>query len=240
MKLLVLLLIAFAPFLAKAACFPETDLYLTTSLTAGGIDQAVFNAQLDAVYKTYSSEVKKHGYDLYFNRLWENGTVNSDTDVEGHRWVINSYGGLARYPGMTADAYRLVACHELGHHLGGAPHYTDNDWASVEGEADYFATLRCLKETGLSRARIKAAAQSMADVMASLAGDYRPSPFSPDQSVVVKTYEDHPRAQCRLDTYLAGNNCRDQGPLSDKDARVHSCYDYQKMVGVRPRCWFAP
>jgi hypothetical protein len=39
----------------------------------------------------------------------------------------------------------LVVCHETGHHLGGAPRYNGTDWASNEGQADYFGTLKCMR-----------------------------------------------------------------------------------------------
>lgn len=61
------------------------------------------------------------------------------------------YGGLARHPLMTEDAFAVVVCHELGHHLGGAPKKrmafaVDPKWASNEGESDYFAGLKCLRK----------------------------------------------------------------------------------------------
>ena len=30
------------------------------------------------------------------------------------------FGGLAGHETITTDAFALVACHELGHHIGGA------------------------------------------------------------------------------------------------------------------------
>ena len=46
---------------------------------------------------------------------------------------------------ISADAFALIACHEIGHHLGGAPKYR-GQWAANEGQADYFATLKCMRE----------------------------------------------------------------------------------------------
>ncbi|MDO9183353.1 MAG: hypothetical protein Q7U04_13145 [Bacteriovorax sp.] len=67
------------------------------------------------------------------------------------------YGGLARHPLMTEEAFAVVVCHELGHHLGGAPKKRqsfsiDPLWSSNEGEADYFSSLKCLRKffTGLN------------------------------------------------------------------------------------------
>ena len=39
-------------------------------------------------------------------------------------------------------------CHEIGHHIGGAPKkrsWWGSAWATNEGQADYFATLKCLR-----------------------------------------------------------------------------------------------
>lgn len=58
------------------------------------------------------------------------------------------YGGLARHPVMNADGMMMVACHKMGHHLGGAPKidgWFGPGWASNEGEADYFSSLRCMR-----------------------------------------------------------------------------------------------
>ena len=52
---------------------------------------------------------------------------------------------LARHKTITTDGFALVACHEIGPHIGGAPRYAGEDWASNEGQADYFATLKCLR-----------------------------------------------------------------------------------------------
>lgn len=45
---------------------------------------------------------------------------------------------------MSLDGYTLIACHEIGHHVGGAPLFT-NGQMSVEGEADYFGNLKCMR-----------------------------------------------------------------------------------------------
>ena len=108
-----------------------------------GITESDFTKAIDTVIAIYSPIVKAHGANLVINRLWADATVNSDTSVEGTDWIVNAYGGLARFQNMTYDAYVAVLCHELGHHLGGFPHYPGNDaWASNEGEADYFATMK--------------------------------------------------------------------------------------------------
>ena len=51
--------------------------------------------------------------------------------------------GMARRPEMTEDAFMIIVCHEIGHHLAGMPQY--DEWAAIEGQADFFATHACAK-----------------------------------------------------------------------------------------------
>ena len=55
---------------------------------------------------------------------------------------IELYGSLAQHPLIDQEAYALIVCHEIGHHLGGQPYalgYTS------EGQSDYFSTAKCMK-----------------------------------------------------------------------------------------------
>ena len=236
-----------------------------------GISEATFNAALDKVVAVYNPIVKAHGYTLQFNRLWPDGTVNSDTYTDGTTWIINSYGGLGRYPGMTSDAYIAVACHELGHHLGGAPVFNDGSLMSIEGEADYHVGTKCMRKVFAKDNNIKIVAATKVDplvasrctqafkgnageialcersaeaglVLAKILQDLEkgaPIAFTtPDPAVVTQTFEDHPAAQCRLDTYFNSAVCSVSSDIefSNDDYKVGSCL---KGHGVRPSCWFA-
>jgi hypothetical protein len=113
----------------------------------GGIDEATFHKVLDKIEKLYAPIVKSKGGNLKLNRKWDDGTVNAYAQQFGTSWQVNMFGGLARHPAITDDGFALVACHELGHHLGGAPKINNlfSLWATNEGGADYFATLKCLR-----------------------------------------------------------------------------------------------
>ena len=70
------------------------------------------------------SNERKAEYDhLKIEKKWSSATVTAGTyrDIRNKQWIINLYGGLARHPLITEDAYALVICHEIGHHIGGAP-----------------------------------------------------------------------------------------------------------------------
>ncbi len=161
-----------------------------------------------------------------------------------------------------------MACHEIGHHIGGFPK-TDALWPTNEGGSDYFATLKCLRRvfTGsedtakLDPAAARAcraahpgdaerklceaealAGMSIGALFQNLRGQPAPPSFStPDPMVVAKTNDSHPDTQCRLDTYFAGALCLK--PLGEEQADAApgpgSCTAAQGFsVGLRPRCWY--
>jgi hypothetical protein len=115
---------------------------------ATGITEAQYNDIMDRIQKQYVDVVKAKGGTLVINRLWSDATVNSSAEQQGGNWIINMYGGIARHPDTTYEGEALIACHEMGHHLGGAPKLSSfgGTWASNEGQADYFATLKCLRQ----------------------------------------------------------------------------------------------
>ncbi len=108
-----------------------------------------FNAILDRVEELYKPIVKTRGKSLQVVRKWEDGTVNAYAQQTGNTWKISMFGGLARHETITEDGFALVACHEMGHHLGGLPKkrsWLGTTWASNEGQADYFGTMKCLRK----------------------------------------------------------------------------------------------
>jgi hypothetical protein len=134
----------------KTGFLPDNTFNIPVGQKAsGGITENTFNKVIDKINSIYSEIVKEKGGNLVFDKKWEDGTVNALAHREGNEgkdWVVSMYGGLARQPLMNADGLALVVCHELGHHIGGIPtKKIGNSWASSEGQADYFATLKCLR-----------------------------------------------------------------------------------------------
>lgn len=130
-----------------AGFVPENDMKIPVgSLEDKGITQAQFNAVIDTAEKLYAPVIAARGGKLVIRRLWENNTVNASAQRQGSNYIVNMYGGLARHETITQDGFALVVCHEIGHHIGGAPKYGGgNDWASNEGQSDYFANMKCLR-----------------------------------------------------------------------------------------------
>lgn len=132
---------------------PENDMFIPVGAkNAGGITEAEFNDVIDRLSTIYAPIISEMGGRLNVSRGWSDGTVNASAQRLGGVWQVNMYGGLARHETITYDGFALVMCHELGHHLGGAPKVGGlfNRWASNEGQSDYFATLKCLRKMFLN------------------------------------------------------------------------------------------
>jgi hypothetical protein len=66
---------------------------------------------------------------------------------------------------------------------------------------------------------------------------------SPDPKEVRKTYNKHPKAQCRLDTTFQGALCdihHTEDIDIDKDGVAQCTRKKGYEVGLRPRCWYKP
>lgn len=273
----------------KGGFLPENDMYIPVGLKSinGGLTQEQFNKVIDRVEHLYAPIVSSAGGKLVVERNWTDGTVNAYATQTGGVWKVAMFGGLARHETITEDGMSLVVCHELGHHLGGAPRKGASaggwwggagggSWASNEGQADYFATMKCLRRVFLNddNARIVStlgAPQYLIDsctkatkgnkedsalcVRTSMAGKSVSNLFSvlgklpetkfdtPDKTVVAVTDDNHPKAQCRLDTYFQGSLCdvSFNEDFSAKDETKGACHPaLGSKIGNRPLCWFKP
>jgi hypothetical protein len=127
---------------------PENDMWISTDAKGiSTIDEAEFNAVIDKVIAIYEPIISQMGGTLNVERNWSDGTVNAYASRSGGTWNVAMFGGLARHNTITSDGFALVVCHELGHHIGGAPKKASfwSTWASNEGQADWFSTAKCLR-----------------------------------------------------------------------------------------------
>ncbi len=258
---------------------PENDGYIPVEQVSsfGGLTEAAFNSTIDRVEALYKEEITGMGGVLVINRLWSDGTVNASAQRTGNKFILNMYGGLARHEEITNDGFALVLCHEMGHQLGGAPKVKNwmMKWATNEGQADYFATLKCLRRyfvaddneklvasldvpqtvTSTCANQFTARLDQLMCMRGAMAGLSVGSLFksfgqsgdidfaTPDTREVRKTYNAHPKPQCRLDTYYAGAVCgvAVTAPVSQTDFKLGTCTDATvSKAGLRPRCWFQP
>ncbi len=128
---------------------PPNDMKIPAGdFAIASVVQNDFNSVLDKVQAAMVAEVASKGGTLMINKLWSDATVNAQAYRQGQNYMVDIFGGLARHPAMTNDGLAMVACHEIGHHIGGAPKFAtaNSAWASDEGEADYYSTSKCLRK----------------------------------------------------------------------------------------------
>jgi hypothetical protein len=119
----------------------KANLISTSEVTDRDFDEII--NKTESIYKPI---FELHGLKLKLIADWRSAIVNAYSEASGKKRFVYIYGGYARHPLMTKDAFQSVLCHEIGHHLGGAPREPGSSWASAEGEADYFSTLKCMKQ----------------------------------------------------------------------------------------------
>lgn len=275
----------------KGGIAPENDIYIPVGLKGlkGGITKEQFDRAIDKVEEIYAPIIQSMGAKLFIERRWDDGEANAYASQSGKTWKVQMYGGLARHQAITEDGMSLVVCHEIGHHIGGAPKKGGStgggwwggsggvsNWASNEGQADYFATLKCLRKSFLNDnnvevvakmnippfvteqckksvngnvedtalcVRISMAGKSVADFFSQAASLPETKFDTPDAKVIARTNDNHPQAQCRLDTYFQGSLCdvNMNEDVSQKDEVQGTCHpSLGHSKGTRPLCWFKP
>jgi len=194
--LAIAVFILWAP-LAPAAFFPEDSVKLPK-----GLKHRPKTSQMKVLEKFQERAertVEAQGAQLMLVAHWSDQRVNALAARQGEVWEIHVYGGLLAHPELTDDEIILVLCHELGHHLGGAPTASRGGWSACEGQADYWSGQFCAQLLD----NPTSAALSLARLYARSAGGW-PELETKDPLVVKRTFYGYPSPQCRLDTLLAG------------------------------------
>lgn len=150
----------------KSGFAPENNLRISQwDKATNGMTKERFLSIVKSVSDVYAPIVKSKGGTLSMNNRWDDDTVNASAQRMGSTWVVNMYGGLARHPLTTDDGFALVVCHELGHHIGGAPR-KGISWASNEGQADYFGSMKCLRRVLEKEDNVTAVSKMVVDAEA--------------------------------------------------------------------------
>lgn len=135
--------------IGKTGIVDDNNLWIgADQKSVNSIDEATFNKVISDIEKIYEPVIRGLGGKLQVVRNWTDGTVNAYARRLNTVYEVQMFGGLARHETITADGFALVMCHELGHHIGGAPLISrfGNNWASNEGQADYWGNLKCMRE----------------------------------------------------------------------------------------------
>jgi hypothetical protein len=153
--------------------------------------------------------------------------------IFGNSWAANE--GQADYFGSLKCMKRVLE-------------KDDNESIVAKMNVDSEATKQCqmvYKSSGdiALCQRIAMAGKFLGALLGSLGGSTSVAFTTPDKSVVKKTFNDHPQAQCRLDTYFAGSLC-DKAfteDVSTTSAIPGTCIKKDGYsVGPRPLCWYKP
>jgi len=134
-------------------CFPENDLAFFANDKSNTFNEVRFRKTIQKFTAVWSPKIQDlFGKLLLVEGRWDAPKIQAyaTLDMQDNLQIIIN-GGMARHPEMHEDALMLILCHELGHHLGGAPKAfrgtsERRSWSSAEGQADYFATSKCLKK----------------------------------------------------------------------------------------------
>ena len=132
---------------------PENDMWIGVDdkLNRNTMTKEQYSEVVDKIEAIYGPIFKEHNKRLSISRAWDEGTVNAYAKLEGRVAKVVIMGGLARHPDINQDSLALVMCHEAGHHIGGLPKkkvggsFSSVSWASNEGQADYYGTMKCLR-----------------------------------------------------------------------------------------------
>ena len=261
------------------------------------ITERDFHGVVEAVVALYEPAAARAGKRLVAAPLWDLDDERAGSwEEEDGRWSVWVHGGVARHPLMTRDSLALAVCHEIGHFLGGFPKFHPFEvpedtnwtwkpderspwaWSSGEGQADYFASSKCLRllfegddnAAVMEGARVpgfvsercaegfegrEAAATCERGMMAGIAlarfdavllgqgARFSVGPGEVRPFVRGRSYLQHPKPECRLETFLRGSLCgkSPREPFSDTDYRRGACTrEGGSGDGARPLCWFDP
>jgi hypothetical protein len=116
------------------------------SFLANDFTEQEFKGAIKHFEKFFGPQIEdEHNVELIVFGSWASNTVNAYAEKSDKKVMVTIYGGLARHKAITKDGFIAVLCHELGHHFGGYPKKSTNKWSSAEGQADYYASMKCLR-----------------------------------------------------------------------------------------------
>jgi len=133
---------------------PEHN-YVLDEGDVNDVTKEMVQQRIDKALKIFRPIAKeKFGQRLHIENLWKSSTVNaraSRVSIDGEKVLkVEMFGGISKHYEATIDSTTAIICHEIGHHMGGAPKIGGinkaTKWATNEGQSDYWATLKCLRK----------------------------------------------------------------------------------------------
>lgn len=138
-----------------------TIIFLALSMNVLALDKT--RAEFDQINTDFLQFYQESVPQNIKARMFPNWEINypaaaaersTDFDISRDRvpeeWDISILSGYYREELGSRNVHLLVLCHELAHHIGGAP-YKLNDqsnirWASMESQSDYYAAKTCMRK----------------------------------------------------------------------------------------------
>lgn len=174
-------------------------------------------------YRIPAVIISLYGNEITLDAQWESPYLGMGMKDSGSMLIL---GGTTRAKGMTKDAYAAAICHEIGHVLGGAPYQTisGSEWASAEGQADFFAANVCLpsyfRNSGVPEEKLLSKVEKAGYEMLSSLAPYSTETSQElsslhrfhtlDEKVGVTLVNNYPSLKCRYETFrnsLKRSNC---------------------------------
>lgn len=215
------------------------------SVNVSSVTEAEYKDLLEKFSRKYFLDVyQKTGRPLVIPYEWDNPYFAAFAKNQGPLLNISLWGGMVRAPGANKLILVTLLCHELGHFIGGEPkqHISGAEWASTEGQSDFYAASVCLPDFVKSHPEFltvispevvqrcgtydncKVVLQAGLDTVRFLQR-YSFRNFVPvslgtrEKATSVLVRDSYPTDQCRLDTFVAAASCHSGGEC------------------LPPRCW---
>jgi hypothetical protein len=205
----------------------------------------------DLIAQNIYAVIAQYGKPVVINDQWDTNYFGAGSLQREGFFDIMLTGGYARSPGNSVQILALTVCHEMGHILGGEPRQSSqvagSEWASAEGQADFYAASVCLPLYFKNHPeQIPAADESVKKICGGnniceaiaqtgemyihfagtyfpdLKGDVDPQIETPAPPAAELIRDSYPSFQCRLDTFVTGALCQSGVVAGDCKA---------------PRCW---
>jgi len=141
--------------------------------------------------------------EIVFHIEWSDDTVNAYAWREGGKEHVAILGGLLRHQAIGVEGAGLVLAHEIGHHRGGEPRYpAPNDWASCEGQSDYWGALVAMRKVWWGPYALEQTKKGADQLYNLFSNGLSIGNLIADPPEVASACS-HPPALCRFNTYLA-------------------------------------
>lgn len=179
------------------------------------IDVSTFYTLPYAITSLYQTPLSALNDEFVLEPNWMSPFFGAGVSHFQNKYRLMILGGMTRSRAFTKDAYAAIICHELGHLLGGEPrqHIKDSEWASAEGQADFFAASQCLpkyfRSIGMSNnldidKRVEKSGNDFANLAMSVTNGkgetfIRKKVLMPAVNETIT--ERYPSLQCRYETY---------------------------------------